>query len=121
MKPPRSLLHPPASRESKRLPEEVHVPLTPIQLYNIKINPHDINFGKVAPNSNSVEVLYMENLNKFDVKVKISPGRSCVKLPKGDTKIIKGFSNTSLPVVYNADTLGRYNGYDNIKHAFALK
>ncbi|CAG2056170.1 unnamed protein product, partial [Timema podura] len=103
---------------------DVNVPLNPMHLYNVKVTPFSINFGKVAPNSYSPQVLDLENLNPFPIKVRVFPGRTGVEFPNGDTRVVKPFMKNTLDMVFKTETLGRYNGFMNYvingNHSFEI-
>nr|CAD7446925.1 unnamed protein product [Timema bartmani] len=93
---------------------DVNVPLNPMHLYNVK----------VAPNSYSPQVLDLENLNPFPIKVRVFPGRTGVEFPNGDTRVVKPFMKSTLDMVFKTETLGRYNGFMNYvingNHSFEI-
>ncbi|KAK9510513.1 hypothetical protein O3M35_005283 [Rhynocoris fuscipes] len=99
-------------------------PLNPIALFNIKVNPKTIDFGKIPPKVDVSCTFLVENLNTFPVSVKLSAEKSTIILPE-KAFIVGANSATSIEIMINIRIYGKHfsnmNYIINNNHPFDMK
>ncbi|XP_048506243.1 cilia and flagella-associated protein 47-like isoform X1 [Athalia rosae] len=129
--------------------DEMLVPLSPLQIYNVKIAPTVLAYDsvrsfvvifvqepycleisviilmQVAPKSTNYRTLRVENLNAFPVMLRlISLVSKAISFPNGSLIILQPGEQTTKIVEYRAQRLGKFNTYIdyviNDNHSFAM-
>ncbi|XP_011691903.1 PREDICTED: uncharacterized protein LOC105452479 isoform X2 [Wasmannia auropunctata] len=103
----------------------VLIPLSPLQIYKVRIYPSTFTFGTVAPNSFNYRRLTVKNTNDMPVMIRlISFSTKCIHFPEGDFMILQPDSTMTKLIEYFADGVGKFNGYINYvindHHSFEL-
>ncbi|XP_014248689.1 uncharacterized protein LOC106666192 [Cimex lectularius] len=103
---------------------DLNCPLVPMHLFNIKVKPKEIDFGKIPPGVDCKSYIVIENLNPFDISVKLFFIKDSQHAPP-TAFIVKAMETTQKDIVINLDTLGMHfsNMYYiiNTHHRFDLK
>ncbi|XP_073994983.1 cilia- and flagella-associated protein 47-like isoform X2 [Rhodnius prolixus] len=99
-------------------------PLSPFSLFNIKVNPKNLDFGLVPPNIDVTNYITVENKNKFPVAVKLIVQKLGIIIPI-PSFIVGQNSRATKPVVINLNYIGKFfsnlNYVINTHHMFDLK
>ncbi|XP_060830391.1 cilia and flagella-associated protein 47-like [Bombus pascuorum] len=104
---------------------EVLIPLSPLQIYNVRMYPTLFAFGMVVPRSRNYQQLIVENLNDFPIMIRLtSLSSKCIHFPKGNLIILPPGLHATRLVEFRAHHIGKFNGYIdyviNNNHSFEL-
>ncbi|XP_043275188.1 cilia- and flagella-associated protein 47-like [Venturia canescens] len=90
------------------------LPLTPLQIYNVKVSPAMFTFGMVVTKSLNFQELSIENKNVFPVMVKVmSRATRNIRFPNGNSVVLKAGSSVKILMEFRADQIGKFNSYIN--------
>ncbi|RZC34177.1 uncharacterized protein BDFB_008538, partial [Asbolus verrucosus] len=91
-------------------------PLTPKQLYNIKITPKSKKLKKcafqIAAFTSVTEHFLIQNLNPFPIRVLLKSSKACIVFLHDSRYVIHGREKKKIPFIFSTTTIGRY--YVNI-------
>ncbi|XP_043513633.1 cilia- and flagella-associated protein 47-like [Frieseomelitta varia] len=103
----------------------VLIPLSPLQIYNIRMYPILFAFGMVVPRSRNYKQLVVENLNDFPIMIRLtSLSARRIHFPEGNLIILPPGLHATRLVEFRAHHVGKFNGYIdyiiNDNHSFEL-
>ncbi|KAK1123765.1 hypothetical protein K0M31_008460 [Melipona bicolor] len=101
------------------------IPLSPLQIYNIRMYPTLFAFGMVVPKSRNYKQLVVENLNDFPIMIRLtSLSARRIHFPQGNLIILPPGLHVTRLVELRAHHIGKFNGYIdyiiNDNHSFEL-
>ncbi|XP_034195084.2 cilia and flagella-associated protein 47 isoform X2 [Osmia lignaria lignaria] len=103
---------------------EVLIPLSPLQIYNVRVYPSIFTFGMVVLKSHSYRQLIVENMNDFPVMIRLTSLSRCIFFPDGNVIILPAGALVTRLVEFRAHHIGKFNGYIdyiiNDNHSFEL-
>ncbi|CAH1388641.1 unnamed protein product [Nezara viridula] len=97
-------------------------PLTPTHLYNIRVMPKTLDFGKIPPNVDCVKIIRIDNFNNFSVTIKLFLQKAKMK---EEVFVVAARSRHEKEVTLNLKSYGKF--YSNVSyvvnnsHSFDLK
>ncbi|XP_014282271.1 cilia and flagella-associated protein 47 isoform X3 [Halyomorpha halys] len=97
-------------------------PLTPTHLYNIRVMPKTLDFGKIPPNVDCVKIIRIDNFNNFSVTIKLFLQKDKMK---EEVFVVPARSRHEKEVTLNLESYGKF--YSNVSyvvnnsHSFDLK
>lgn len=85
------------------------IPLLPRELKNITVTPFMIQLEGIVPDSLANAAITIRNNNEFSIRVYVAPRKQGVMdFPKGNRKVVKGNTETEIPIRYRAENVGKH-------------
>ncbi|KAF6214872.1 hypothetical protein GE061_009616, partial [Apolygus lucorum] len=70
-------------KSDRPIDHDVLCPLTPMQLFNIKVQPQIVDFGKMPPKTDCSTNIAVDNMNTFPIAVRFRTYKESLKVPGG--------------------------------------
>ncbi|KAL3282029.1 hypothetical protein HHI36_005232, partial [Cryptolaemus montrouzieri] len=94
--------------KQKKMMITAFVPLSPIVLHNVKINPKYIRLQRVAPISTVENEFTISNDNGFPIFIYVTSVKPGIFFPQGQCKIVNPFEKKTITLTCFAGLVGRY-------------